>query len=172
MYSDHMRRRAHTIATTRYQTGSSCLPVSAWSYSSTTVMRCIQKLLLYKNGETPEVLMSFFSAQHMLILCKANPCRLNIVSKVVDLSPTVCVNGIFCFPSSFVLFTVCLFVIKQQNTFNTEEMCLSLFLYLTICLRPVCPSLCLLTSVTKPASVTPIHLEPPPKEEGAPVEQM
>ncbi|TNN74683.1 Protein O-linked-mannose beta-1,2-N-acetylglucosaminyltransferase 1 [Liparis tanakae] len=27
-------------------------------------------------------------------------------------------------------------------------------------------------SVTKPASVTPIHLEPPPKEEGAPVEQM
>ncbi|XP_062279968.1 protein O-linked-mannose beta-1,2-N-acetylglucosaminyltransferase 1 isoform X2 [Scomber scombrus] len=27
-------------------------------------------------------------------------------------------------------------------------------------------------SVKKPASVTPIHLEPPPKEEGAPVEQM
>ncbi|KAG7232296.1 hypothetical protein INR49_009063 [Caranx melampygus] len=27
-------------------------------------------------------------------------------------------------------------------------------------------------SVKKPAGVVPIHLEPPPKEEGAPVEQM
>lgn len=29
-----------------------------------------------------------------------------------------------------------------------------------------------LASVTKPAGVSPIRLEPPPKEEGAPVEQM
>lgn len=29
-----------------------------------------------------------------------------------------------------------------------------------------------LTSVRKPAGVNPIRLEPPPKEEGAPVEQM
>lgn len=29
-----------------------------------------------------------------------------------------------------------------------------------------------LTSVRKPAGVIPIRLEPPPKEEGAPVEQM
>lgn len=51
----------------------------------------------------------------------------------------------------------------------TAACLLSVLSLSSVCL---CPPLYLMTSVKKPASVTPIHLEPPPKEEGAPVEQM